>query len=207
MSYRSLLVSRSSRFAVVAFVALLLLPQGLDAQRRRGIRESGRAEQTRGGFWGLVGIGMGAQSYRFEGDTGYGSVLYQPTASFALGGTVNSNFRVGAEGQAWINAMGSDVESMASAMLIGQWYPISSAGIFLKGGAGIGRTGLDRADGTSSADIGFATTLGAGAELRMGQHMFMVPSITWVYHTYQNPESAAYRARVVNFGVALLFQN
>jgi len=192
---------------VLATAVLLVLPTALDAQRRRGIRESGSSGESRGGFWGSLGIGMGAQSFRFEGDDSYGPVLYQPTAVLALGGTINSNFRVGAEGQAWINAMGSDVETMASAMLVGQWYPISTAGLFLKGGAGIGRTGLDRSDGTSSADIGFATTLGVGAELRMGKYMFMVPSVSWVYHVYQNPEEAAYRARVINFGVALLFQN
>ena len=196
---------RLSQLIVLTTAVLLVLPSALDAQRRRGIRESGR-DASRAGFWGSVGVGMGAQSFRFAGDEGFGPVLYQPTAALALGGTINSSFRVGAEGQAWINAMGSDVESMASAMLIAQWYPIKTAGVFLKGGAGIGRTGLDRSDGTSSADIGFATTLGVGAELRMGGTMFMVPSITWVYHVYQNPGEAAYRARVVNFGLALLFQ-
>ena len=195
-----------SQLVVLAAAVLLVLPSALDAQRRRGIRESGGRDGSRAGFWGSVGLGMGAQSFRFADEDGFGPVLYQPTAALALGGTINSSFRVGAEGQAWINAMGSDVESMASAMLIAQWYPIKSAGLFLKGGAGIGRTGLDRADGTSSADIGFATTLGVGAELRMGQSMFMVPSVTWVNHVYQNPGEAAYRARVVTFGLALLFQ-
>lgn len=198
---------RFSQLLVVAAAVLLVLPSVLDAQRRRGIRESGNSSESRGGFWGSLGVGMGAQSFRFADEDGFGSVLYQPTAVLALGGTINSNFRVGAEGQAWINAMGSDVETMASAMLIAQWYPINTAGLFLKGGAGIGRTGLDRSDGTSSADIGFATTLGVGAELRMGNYMFMVPSVSWVYHVYQNPGEAAYRARVVNFGIALLFQN
>jgi hypothetical protein len=198
---------RVFQLVALATAVLLVLPSVLDAQRRRGIRESAGGDESRAGFWGSVGLGMGAQSFRFAGDDGYGPVLYQPTAVLALGGTLNSSFRVGAEGQAWINAMGSDVETMASAMLIGQWYPISSAGVFLKGGVGIGRTGLDRSDGTSSADIGFATALGVGAELRMGKYMFMVPSVSWVYHVYQNPEEAAYRARVVNFGIALLFQN
>lgn len=197
---------RVFQYLFIATAVSFVIPTGLDAQRRRGIRESGRGTETREGFWGAVGLGMGAQSFRFEGDEGFGPVLYQPTAVLAVGGTLNSNFRVGAEGQAWINAMGSDVESMASAMLIGQWYPIRTAGLYLKGGAGIGRTGLDRANGTSSADIGFATMLGVGAELRMGKYMFMVPSVSWVYHVYQNPEEAAYRARVVNFGIALLFQ-
>ena len=208
MRYR--IVGSSPRFSqllVLAAAVLLVLPSVLDAQRRRGIRESGNSSESRGGFWGSLGVGMGAQSFRFADEDGFGSVLYQPTAVLALGGTINSNFRVGAEGQAWINAMGSDVETMASAMLIAQWYPINTAGLFLKGGAGIGRTGLDRSDGTSSADIGFATTLGVGAELRMGNYMFMVPSVSWVYHVYQNPGEAAYRARVVNFGIALLFQN
>ena len=208
MRYRSVgSFPRLFQLVVLATAVLLILPSALDAQRRRGIRERGSPGESRGGFWGSLGLGMGAQSFRFAGDDGYGPVLYQPTAVLALGGTINSNFRVGAEGQAWINAMGSDVETMASAMLIGQWYPISTAGLFLKGGAGIGRTGLDRADGTSSADIGFATTLGVGAELRMGKYMFIVPSVSWVYHVYQNPQEAAYRARVINFGIALLFQN
>ena len=197
---------RVSQLVVLVTAVLLVLPSALDAQRRRGIRESGGRDGSRAGFWGSLGVGMGAQSFRFAGDESFGPVLYQPTAALALGGTINSSFRVGAEGQAWINAMGGEVESMASAMLIAQWYPIKSAGLFLKGGAGIGRTGLDRSDGTSSADIGFATTLGVGAELRMGKAMFMVPSVSWVYHVYQNPGEAAYRARVVNFGLALLFQ-
>jgi hypothetical protein len=208
MRYRSVdSFPRLSQLLGLAAVVLLVLPSVLDAQRRRGIRESGNSSESRGGFWGSLGVGMGAQSFRFADEEGFGQVLYQPTAVLALGGTINSNFRVGAEGQAWINAMGSDVETMASAMLIGQWYPINTAGLFLKGGAGIGRTGLDRADGTSSADIGFATTLGVGAELRMGKYMFMVPSVSWVYHVYQNPGEAAYRARVVNFGIALWYQN
>ncbi len=197
---------RLSQLVILAAAILLVLPSALDAQRRRGIRESGGRDGSRAGFWGSEGLGMGAQSFRFSGEDSFGPVLYQPTAALALGGTINSSFRVGAEGQAWINAMGSDVESMSSAMLIAQWYPIKSAGLFLKGGAGIGRTGLDRSDGTSSADIGFATTVGVGAELRMGQSMFMVPSVSWVYHVYQNPGEAAYRARVVTFGLALLFQ-
>ena len=196
---------RPFQLVVLATAVLLALPSALDAQRRRGIRESG-GDGSRAGFWGSLGVGMGAQSFRFAGEDSFGPVLYQPTGTLALGGTINSSFRVGAEGQAWINAMGSEVESMASAMLIAQWYPIRSAGLFLKGGAGIGRTGLDRSDGTSSADIGFATTLGVGAELRMGKAMFMVPSVSWVYHVYQNPGEASYRARVVNFGLALLFQ-
>jgi hypothetical protein len=209
MQYRSVGSSpRLFQLLVLATAVLLALPSVLDAQRRRGIRESGSSSsESRGGFWGSLGVGMGAQSFRFADEDGYGPVLYQPTAVLALGGTINSNFRVGAEGQAWINAMDSDVETMASALLIAQWYPINTAGLFLKGGAGIGRTGLDRADGTSSADIGFATTLGVGAELRMGKYMFMVPSVSWVYHVYQNPGEAAYRARVINFGIALLFQN
>lgn len=195
------------RLILSLIIMVIIIPTIADAQRRRGLRESSsRGDLARRGFWGQVGVGMGAQAFRFYGDEGYGPVLYQPTASLAIGGTVNGNLRLGAEGQAWINAMGDEVESMSSAMLIGQWYPIQSAGLFIKGGAGIGRTGLDRSDGTNSADIGFATTLGVGAEFRMGRYMFMVPSINWVYHTYQNPGEAAYRARVINFGLALLFQ-
>ena len=200
----------SSSLADLCFLLMLLSVIPLvsaDAQRRRGIRETSSSNpEARAGFWGLVGVGMGAQAFRLDGDPGYGPVLYQPTITLRLGGTVNSHLRVGVEGQAWFDASGDQVESMASALLIGQWYPFSSAGIFLKGGAGIGRSGLDTSSGASTADIGFATSLGIGAELRMGKYMFLVPEVDWVFHTYQNRDVVGYRARVVNFGVALLFQ-
>jgi hypothetical protein len=202
--------SRSSSFASLCLLLILVSVAPLatlDAQRRRGIRETSSSDrEARSGFWGLVGLGVGAQAFRLDSDPGYGPVLYQPTATIRLGGTINSHLRVGVEGQAWIDAAGDQVESMASAMLIGQWYPFSSAGVFLKGGAGIGRSGLDTSGGVSTADIGFATSLGIGAELRMGKYMFLVPEIDWVFHTYQNRDAAGYRARVVNFGMALLFQ-
>jgi hypothetical protein len=208
MQYRRQSTAPSlAQLAVVVFLFALIPLSAADAQRRRGIREtSSSQEQTRSGFWGLLGIGMGAQAFSVDGDAGYGSVLYQPTATLRLGGTVNPHLRVGVEGQVWVDAAGDQVESMASALLIGQWYPFSSAGLFVKGGAGIGRSGLDTADGFSTADIGFATSLGVGAELRMGKYMFLVPEIDWVFHTYQNRDAAGYRARVVNFGIALLFQ-
>lgn len=208
MQYRRWPISPSLAHLCFLLGFLAVIPHSVaEAQRRRGIRESGSSSrEVRSGFWGLLGLGMGAQSFRFDDDPGYGPVLYQPTATLRLGGTVNPHLRVGVEGQAWIDAAGDQVESMTSAMLIGQWYPFTSAGLFLKGGAGIGRSGLDTSDGFSTADIGFATSLGVGAELRMGKYMFLVPEIDWVFHTYQNRDAPGYRARVVNFGLALLFQ-
>lgn len=191
----------------VPFILLLILTAGpqLSAQHRRGIRETSNRE-SRSGFWGLIGLGMGAQAIKPDGASSFSSILYQPTATLRVGGTVSSSLRLGVEGFAWIDAAGDRVESLASLMLMGQFYPIKSAGLFIKGGAGLGRSGIDTSDGFSAADIGFATSLGAGAELRMGRYLYVVPSVDWVYHTYQNKDAPGYRARVVNFGVALLFQ-
>ncbi len=86
---------------------------------------------------------------------GYSEVLYRPTVSFRLGGTVGQHLRLGGEVLSWINEVGPAVESLSSALFIAQLYPFSSAGFYLKGGVGIGRNAVDFDDG-SRGDTGFA---------------------------------------------------
>jgi hypothetical protein len=50
---------------------------------------------------------------------------------------------------------------------------MSSAGLYLKGGLGIGRNEIDFNDGFNVGDTGFAGLLGAGYELRLGRRLYL----------------------------------
>jgi hypothetical protein len=132
--------------------------------------------------------------------------LYRPTVSFRIGGTVSQQLRLGGEVLSWINESGPAVESLTSALFVAQFYPISSAGLYLKGGLGIGRNAVDFDDGYDEADTGFAGLIGAGYELRLGRRFFLNPVIDLVGHRYSNGLIGDYQERLVNFGLGIMLQ-
>ena len=140
----------------------------------------------RGGFWLGLGLGAGGESFDLQPSAGYSDVLYKPTVSFRLGGTLGQHVRLGAEVLSWINDVGPAVESLSSALIIAQVYPWSGAGLYLKGGVGLGRNGVSFDDGYDEWDTGFAGLIGAGYELRLGRRFFLNPSIDLVGHQYDN---------------------
>jgi hypothetical protein len=189
---------------VVLAVSLLLTPRGTLAQTPEGlveVRESGR-----GGFWLGLGLGAGGESYDLRPSIGYSDVLYRPTVSLRLGGTVSPHLRLGAEVLSWINEVGPAVESLSSALFIAQVYPFSGSGLYLKGGLGIGRNAVDFDSGFDEGDTGFAALVGAGYELRLGRRFFLNPAIDLVGHRYDDGMIGDYRERLVNFGLGILFQ-
>jgi hypothetical protein len=163
-------------------------------------------ESSRRGFWLGLGVGAGGESYDLRPSTGYSEVLYKPTVSFRLGGTVSQHLRLGAEILSWINEMGPAVESLNSALFIAQVYPFSGAGLYLKGGLGIGRNAVDFDDGPADGDTGFAGLIGAGYEVRLGRRFFLNPTIDLVGHRYDDGMVGDYRERLVNFGIGILLQ-
>jgi hypothetical protein len=165
------------------------------------VREGGRR-----GFWLGLGIGAGGESYDIENGGGYSDVLYQPTVSFRLGGTVNQHLRLGGEVLSWINENGPATESLTSALFIAQYYPASALGLYLKGGIGIGRNAVDFDDGFDVGDTGFAGLIGAGYELRLGSRVFLNPVVDLVGHTYESEFGGDYRERLVHFGLGILVQ-
>ncbi len=163
-------------------------------------------EPRRGGFWLGLGLGAGGESFDLQPGIGYSSVLYRPTVSFRLGGTISQRFRLGAEVLTWINQVGPAVESLSSALFIAQFYPWTGAGLYLKGGAGIGRNAVSFDDGYDEGDTGFAGLIGAGYELRLGRRLFLNPSIDLVGHRYDDSPIGDYRERLVNFGLGIMLQ-
>lgn len=172
-------------------------PRGLSV-----VQESGRA-----GFWGGLSLGAGGESFDLRDGAGYSEELYRPTVSFRLGGTVNQNLRLGGEVLAWINERNRTVESLTSLLLVGQFYPLATTGLYLKGGLGLGRNAVEFDDGGGVGDTGFAGLLGAGWELRMGRRWYLNPAVDVVGHRYTGRGNERYRERLVNIGLGVVFQS
>jgi hypothetical protein len=164
------------------------------------------SESSRRGFWLGLGLGAGGESFDLSPSDGYGDILYRPTVSLRLGGTVSQHLRLGGEVLSWINDIGPAVESLSSALFIAQLYPFSRSGLYLKGGLGIGRNAVDFDDGFDQGDTGFAGLIGAGYELRLGRRFYLNPTIDLVGHRYDNGSVGDYRERLVNFGLGILIQ-
>jgi hypothetical protein len=165
------------------------------------VREGGRH-----GFWLGLGLGAGGESYDLRTGLGYSDVLYRPTVSFRLGGTVSQHLRLGGEVLSWIIERGHAVESLTSALFVAQVYPASRLGLYFKGGIGIGRNAVEFDDGFDVGDTGFAGLLGAGYELRLGRRFYLNPVIDLVGHSYDDRFGGSYRERLVNFGLGILVQ-
>jgi hypothetical protein len=163
-------------------------------------------EGNRRGFWLGLGLGAGGESFDRRDGLGYSTELYRPTVSLRLGGTVSQHLRLGAEVLTWINERGPAVESLSSALFVAQFYPVSSLGLYLKGGLGIGRNAVDFDDGFDVGDTGFAGLVGAGYELRLGRRFYLNPTVDLVGHRYTDGFIGDYRERLVNFGLGILVQ-
>jgi hypothetical protein len=165
-------------------------------------------EGNRGGFWGSFGLGAGGESYDLRDGAGYNDVLYRPTVDLRLGGTVSQSLRLGGEALAWIDDQGDRTETVSSFLFIAQFYPISTSGLYLRGGAGLGRNEVDFKDGFGFGvgDTGFAGLVGAGWELKVGRRIYINPSVDLVGQTYSGRGGDRYHERLVNFGVGVMFQ-
>jgi hypothetical protein len=164
------------------------------------------SESSRRGFWLGLGLGAGGESFDISPADRYSDMLYRPTVSLRLGGTVSQHLRLGGEVLSWINDVGPAVESLSSALFIAQLYPFRSSGFYVKGGLGIGRNAVDFDDGFDQGDTGFAGLIGAGYELRLGRRFYLNPTIDLVGHRYDDGVVGDYRERMVNFGLGILLQ-
>jgi len=189
-----------------AVAAVLLVASPAAAQDTpRGLTVVSEGE--RAGFWAGLGIGAGGESFDLRDGAGYSSELYRPTVSLRLGGTVGRQLRLGGEVLSWIDERGDAVESLTSFLFIGQLYPLSTTGLYLKGGAGLGRNAVDFDFGHGSGDTGFAGLLGAGWELRVGRRFYLNPAVDLVEHRYGGRAGEGYRERLVNLSLGVLFQS
>jgi hypothetical protein len=199
----------SLRFSLIASLSLIAASaaERLVAQQPPPglveVREAGRH-----GFWFGLGLGAGGESNDVltGSASGYSDLFYQPTISLRAGGTAGNHWRLGGEFLSWINEEGDAVESLSSALFVAQYYPLNSAGFYLKGGLGIGRNAVDFDYGFDVGDTGFAGLVGAGYEIRLGRHVYLNPALDLVGHSYDSRVGGSYRERLVNFGFGVLIQ-
>jgi hypothetical protein len=196
-------VTTSLLFVAITLIAFPL--HSLAQQPTPGLVEV-KEEGGRRGLWLGLGLGAGGESNDVAGP-GYSDLFYQPTVSFRAGGTVGSHLRLGGEILSWFDEQGDAVASLSSLLFVAQFYPLSAAGFYLKGGLGLGRSALDFDYGYNVGDTGFAGLVGAGFELRMGRHFYLNPTVDLVGHSYSAAPGFNYTERLVNFGLGVLFQS
>jgi hypothetical protein len=196
---------------------LLLVPlESANAQRRRGLHDI--TPEARHGFWLNMGVAAGSENVRFSNEPGgWGEENVQPAVWFALGGTVNPNLRLGGEINAWVWSH-RDRETdyqvtdyLAGALLTAQFYPFRRNGFYLKGGAGLSRSGTEVEGGIGIGETGFAWLVGTGYEIKLGRSVFLTPSLNFMNHR-SNPDPGdpnslgTMHERVVTFGVGITLQ-
>lgn len=182
------------------------------AQRHHGSRLKEVSHNYRDGFWLGFALGAGNESYRFQNDpAGYSNDITAPTFSLRLGGTPSQRWLLGAELFAWMdgdlnNTYDEYSNVLTSAMVIAQFYPIKSGGLYIKGGVGVAanyfRTIAPPGFIVRDEKAGMATAFGAGLDLRVGRRVSITPTID-VHHQFF--DRSELRERIVSLGVGLTF--
>lgn len=189
--------------ALLLLAALVIASRAMAQDAPPGLVEV--KEGGRRGFWFGLGAGAGGESNDVAGP-GYSNAFYQPTISLRAGGTVNPHFRLGGEVLSWFDEQGDATASLTSLLFVAQYYPLSAAGLYLKGGVGLGRNAVDFDGGFDVGDTGFAGLIGAGLELRLGGRFYLNPAVDLVGHSYNSRVGGDYTERLVNFGLGVLVQ-
>ena len=218
---------RNSTKALTALAAVLLTIPFTEAvaQRRRGLYEV-RHDSERHGFWINFGLAAGAENFRFANESGcHGSIgtyqrcdeLFKPSLSIALGGTINPQVRLGGEINAWVyehhnQDFGNVTSYLVGGLMTAQVYPVRQLGLFVKGGAGISRSGEEFSYAQGVGETGFAYLLGAGYEIKLARNFFLTPNLNLMHHVSGTAEgddpthAGTFHERVVTIGVGLTYQ-
>ncbi len=200
------------RTTLTALALPILLASSLSAQQPRpGIVDvTGRSRQ---GFWVSLGFGGGAEAVNLDGDgLGYSDELTEPTMQLRIGGTLNQHIRLGGEFSSWFHSIRdnasatSALESVSGVFGIIQYYPWSRAGLYLKGGIGLGRSAVDYEGGPTISDVGFAAVVGAGYDIRLGRHFALTPTVDFQAHNYSGAQGGGYRERIRSIGLGVTYQ-
>ncbi len=155
------------RLAGVAAV-LLLAATALPAQH----------PQIREGFWIAFGPGWASTHLSCTGCSG--ETRSDATFDLRLGGTLRPDLLLGGDLSYWNHSENGVSESFGIAAVAGYFYPIVTAGLFIKGGVGVSvahfETGGQAAYGTG---VGFL--FGAGYDIRVARNFSVTPVLQFQY--------------------------
>ena len=130
---------------------------------------SAQQAQTRQGFW--IGGGMGYGSLGCSGCDRTGA----PSGYLKLGGTLRENVLLGVETNGWTKSELGARLTMGNVSGAVYWYPMTTNGFFVKGGAGYSVLDADVAGSTS----GFGLLGGLGYDVRVGRNLSITPVANW----------------------------
>jgi len=163
-------------------LTLLILPAATAAGQ-----DSDRPPVAHRGFWIGFGLGGGYNFSDFAQDNraGVGGFL-------RMGGTVSQKVLIGGEVSGWGRDIGGGMFSEAGATAIVMFYP-AGPGAYVKAGAGFAGWAVSTSVGSTTTTTtagGFAGTLGAGYDLRIGNNLFLTPSLDFLFHTLESDNAA-----------------
>lgn len=212
-------MSRSIRLATLSLALMALVNEAAVAQRRGIVDVS--PSHFRRGFWLEGALGWGEESYKCTLEIcgagvplGYTESLGKPTLSARLGGTVSPHLRLGGEITAWWNQYSDfddqgefDVtETLTEILAVARVYPARSLGLYFKGGAGIGVSTTSVEFGDSNSESGFATSLGAGYEIKVSDKLFITPAFDYYLNRFEKRGEDTLYERLWNLSVGLTWQ-
>jgi len=199
------------RLTLLASLLPVVAVNSAQAQRRGLVDITPRGD--RHGAWIHLGIGAGDEAFRFANESSWDtSSPTKPAFSLRIGGTVNPYLRLGGELTGWADtytdaASGERVtEYLGGLLVIGQVYPVRTLGLFVKGGAGLSRSGANVYGGVGTHEDGFAWSAGLGYEVRLARGIFLTPTIDYLQHRSESRDGPALYDRLTTIGVGFTFQ-
>jgi len=159
---------RFVRIGLWTLVAVAVLPTGTALA----------ATQEREGFW--IGFGFGYGSARVSCDDCVANGREGGLAGFLkVGGTLNRKVLLGTEVSFWTKTQAVDTLNFGNATFTVTFYPWTSSGFFVKGGAGLSLVNTDVVEGgdliTLDLGDGFGAIAGVGYDLRIRRNLSITP--------------------------------
>jgi hypothetical protein len=134
-------------------------------------------EPLRQGFWIGGGLGYGSMGLSCDFCDGLGREGGL-SAHFKLGGTLRPNILLGVESNGWTKSENGATVTMGNLSGAAYFYPVTTAGFFVKGGAGYSVLRGDDGFSTDS-ESGFGLLAGLGYDIRVGRNLSITPVANW----------------------------
>lgn len=189
----------------LALSAALLLTAGPLVAQHRGLRPVDRSGSEESGFWAIVGLASGKETFRFDYDSAWSDPFQSNSLFLSAGGMVAPDFALGFEWNVWSDYDASSDQRLQALSLVGNWYPGNSV-VFLKGGVGLGFNRIDDGSGVFK-DTGVGATVGAGIDIPIARRVAIEPRVDYYIQRYDSPGQANdYKERLMQFGVGVRFR-
>jgi len=130
----------------------------------------GQNAQTRDGFWFSGGLGYGVL-----GCDGCGNYEGGLSGGLSLGGTISPRFLLGVGTSGWSKSEGGGTLTVGLLDARVRFYPSTTGGFFLTGGAGVGSVRISVPGFGSATETGPGLILGLGYDYRIARNASVTP--------------------------------